>query len=111
MSFLDKLSARLPFGKKAEVLEYFFALNITAESLTAALWTIEGKELKILETSAENYSSLDEIPSVTDKLLDEVLGIREIDVQKILFGVPSNWLSDENLKEEYLKILKGLVKE
>ena len=111
MSFLDKLSARMPFGKKEEILEYFFALNISSEKLTVSLWTIDGRELKISGIASEKYSSLENISSVTDKLLDSVLGIREINVQKILFGVPNSWLADENLKEEYLKILKSLVKE
>ena len=68
MSFLDKLSAFLPFGKKETELEYYFALNIGAEKLTAALWTIDGKQLKILGSAHENYSSNDEIASITDKL-------------------------------------------
>lgn len=112
MSFIDKVTHLLPFGKKKETLEYFFALNISNEELTAALWTIEGKHLKILETASDKYSSsLDDLIVVTDKLLDQVLGIREIDVSKILFGVPSTWLSDEDLKDEDLKVLRGLVKE
>lgn len=111
MSFLDKLSAINPFGKKEEILEYFFALNISNENLTAALWTIEGRQLKILESQSENYLSLEDLPKVTDKLLDLVLGIRDLNVEKILFGVPSSWLSDENLKGEYLKVLRDLVKE
>lgn len=111
MSLLDKLYGLMPFGKKEEVLEYLFSLNITSENLTAALWTIEGKHLKILETASDKYSSPQDLTEVTDKLLDQVLGIREIDVSKILFGVPSTWISDENLKDEYLKILRGLVKE
>lgn len=111
MSFKDKLSAVLPFAKKEEVLEYFFALNISPENLTAALWQLEGKHLKILETATDTYSSLEDLGTVTDKLLDSVLGIREIDPQKILFGVPSTWLTDENLKDENLKILRKLVKE
>src|SRR3989338_6064015 len=111
MSFLSNLKSALPFVKKEEVLEYFFALNIASENLTAALWIIEGKELKILETAFQSYSSLDDLIFVTDKLLDEVLGIREIEPQKILFGVPSLWLRDENLKEEYLIRLRKLVKE
>ncbi len=111
MSVLDRLSAFIPFGKKEEVLEYFFALNIASERLTAALWTIQGKNLNILDTVSQTYSSIDDLVQVTDKLLDKALGIREIDVDKILFGVPSNWLSDENLKEENLNILRGLVKE
>lgn len=111
MSFIDKLSAFLPFGKKEEVLEYFFALNISSEKLTAALWTIEGKQLKILETASDIYSSLDDLGKVTDKLLDSVLGIREIEPQKILFGVPNTWLKDESIKDENLKVLRDLVKE
>ena len=111
MSFLDKLSSLIPFGKKEETVEYFFALNITSEKLTAALWTIEGKFLKVIDSASENYSSPDDLVSTSDKLLDKVLGIRELEVSKILFGVPSNWLTDENLKEENLKLLRGLVKE
>lgn len=111
MSFLDKFTTLLPFGKRKETKEYFFALNIGMGKLTAALWVIEGSALKILETASENYSSNDDIVSVTDKLLDAVLGLKDIDPQKILFGVPSSWIVDENLKDEYLKILKSLVRE
>ncbi len=111
MSFFDKLSARLPFSKKEEELEYYFALNIGSGELTAALWTIEGKQLKILDTASDAYSSQGEIGSVADKLLDSVLGISEVEPKKILFGVPSSWLSDDNLKDEYLKILRSLVKD
>lgn len=119
MSFIDeqvrafgtKLSAYLPFAKKDVELEYYFALNIGNEELTAALWTIEGHKLAILETASDSYSSQVEITSVADKLLDAVLGIREVEPQKILFGVPSHWLSDDSLKDEYLKILRNLVKD
>ncbi|MBI4035539.1 hypothetical protein HY383_01195 [Candidatus Daviesbacteria bacterium] len=111
MSFLDKVTAFLPIGKKEQELEYFFAVSIGVEYLGAALWTIEGKQLKILNIASENYSSNDEIAPIVDKLLDQVVGLKEIEPQKILFGVPSSWLSDDNLKDEYLKLLRSLVKE
>lgn len=111
MSFFDKLTALLPFGKKEKVIEYFFALNISSEKLTAALWQLNGKQLNILETASETYTSLDNLTATADKLLDSVLGIKEIEPQKILFGVPSTWLKDENLKDENLKLLRDLVKE
>ncbi len=111
MSFLSNLTSRLPISKKEQIIEYFFALNIGSEKLTAALWEIEGKNLKILETASDAYSSQDDLIPVTDKLLDGVMGIRQLDVSQILFGVPSNWLSDDNLKEEYLAVLRKLVKE
>lgn len=111
MSFLNNLTAFLPIRKKEEKPEYFFAVNIGAERLTTALWSIEGKELKVLGIASENYSSQDEIVTVLDKLLDEVIGTREIEPQKILFGVPNSWILDDNLKDEYLKILRNIVKE
>lgn len=111
MSFLEKIYSFLPLKKKMAEIEYFFAINIGIEKLTAALWAIEGSQLKILEVASEEYSSNDEIAPISDKLLDAVLGLREIEPQKILFGVPSNWLADDSLKEEYLKLLRGLLKE
>lgn len=111
MSLLGKLTAHMPFFQKPEVSENYFALNIEAEKLTAALWTLEGNKLKILEVAGDSYSGTDDIIKVTDRLLDAVLGEKQIDPQKILFGVPDSWLVDENLKEEHLKFLRKLVKE
>ncbi|MBI2597350.1 baseplate J/gp47 family protein [Candidatus Daviesbacteria bacterium] len=111
MNFLDRLTALILFGKKEEVVEYFFALNIANEQLICALWTIEKKQLKILDIAYENCSSSEDLIPTTDKLLDKVLGVREIEPQKILFGIPSFWLSDGNLKSEKLSILRKLVKE
>lgn len=111
MSFFNKLTRLLPLRKNEEKQEYFFAINIGIEKLTAALWVIQEKELKILDTASDSYSTSEDIIAVTDKLLDQVLGLKEIEPQKILFGVPNFWLSEENLKDEYLKILRRLVKE
>lgn len=111
MSVLQRLAALIPFGKKEEQKEYFFALNIGSEKLTAALWSIEHSELKILDIASDPYSGTAEILKVTDKLLDEVLGVKEIEPHKILFGVPDHFLQDEDLKEEYLKLLRTVVKE
>lgn len=111
MSFVDNFINLLPFRKKEQKVEYFFALNIGLDRLTAALWTIEGKQLKILDTASETYTANEEITNITDKLLDQVLGLKEVEIEKILFGVPNSWLSDDNLKDEYLKLLRGLVKE
>lgn len=111
MSFFDKISALISFGKQKELPEHFFALNISFEKLTASLWTIEGKQLKILEVAEKEYFSKDQIEDCADELLDQVLQNRAIEPHKILFGVPNSWLSDDNLKDDYLKLLRDLVKE
>lgn len=106
-----KLFPFLPFGKKEEEKEYFFALNIGQQTLSAALWELSGKHLQVLQTVTSEYSSLDEIAKITDRLLDSVLGTLEVEPQKILFGVLDSWLSEDDLKEEYLKLLRTIVKE
>lgn len=111
MSFLDKITALIPLRKKETLPEYFFALNIGTEKLTVALWSLQDKELKVLSTASNEYSSNGQILTVSDKLLDEVLGENEVEPRKILFGVPDHFLQDEDLKEEYLKLLRGIVKE
>ncbi|MDO8618454.1 MAG: hypothetical protein Q7R49_00755 [Candidatus Daviesbacteria bacterium] len=111
MSLIGNLTARLPFGKKLPQAEYFFALNVGSEKLTAALWMIEAGVLKVISTSTQDYSSTEEIINVTDKLLDVVLGDSSQDPAKILFGVPDAWLQDDELKDPYLKLLRDLVKE
>src|SRR3989344_6094512 len=110
MSVFDKVSALIPFAKKQETAEYFFALEISQEKLTAGLWQILGKQLKVLATESTEYTQ-DQLLDKTDHLLDKVLGENPVEPQKILFGVPNSWLSDDNLKEEYLKILRNLVRE
>lgn len=111
MSFFDKLTAALPFSKKEEKVEYYFALNIGSNILTAALWAVKDKKLEVVKTASKNYLSLEAITTVADELLDIVLGTLQVEPHKILFGVPDSWLSDDNLKDEYLKLIKKIVKD
>lgn len=110
MDLLSKLTNRLPFGKKKELSQYYFALKIGSDHLTAALWSLEGTKLQVLESASAEYKSED-LVGTTDALLDKVLGIRQLVVEKILFGVPQSWLLDDDLKEEYLNLLRSAVKE
>ncbi len=111
MNLLGNLTARLPFLEKTTSKEYFFALNIGSEALTVCLWSISGNSLKIDNTAFSPYSSSEEITTLADKLLDQVLGTLPIEPSKILFGVPDSWLVDDDLKESELKLLRQLVKE
>lgn len=111
MNLLSRLTNYLPFGKKEELPQYFFALNISADQLTAALWSLKGTKLQVLETATGTYKGESDLVSSTDPLLSKVLGTKEIEVEKILFGVPDSWLLEDDLKEEYLKLLRGVVKE
>ena len=111
MSFIDRFTAQLPFLSKPPQVEYFFALNIGSEILGVAVWAIDSGKLKVINHVFSEYSGVEELISITDKLLDQVLGDSNLEPQKILFGVPDSWLADDNLKDSQLKILRSLVKE
>lgn len=110
MSFLDNLAAYIPFLKKSSVPENFFALNIGLEKIKALVFSIEGNNLKVLNSASGEYSSIDEVLEVTDKLLDQALGSILPEPEKILFGVPDSFLVDEELKDPQLKLLQEVCK-
>lgn len=120
MSFLDKLP-KLPFGSSNKSnFEYYFGLNIEADQVVGSVWGIEGDKMKIVNTAKAPYKSLD--PSSADSsgqgiteaanfALDQALADFEPEPAKILFGVPDDWLQDEDLKPEYLKTLRHMTRE
>lgn len=111
MNFKDILPANLPFGKKEEASEKYFALDIGLKEVTATLWFLAGKHLQIENISTVTFDDPDHLIDASNQALDDVLGVGSVEPTKILFGVPDNWLQDENLKSEYLEVLKKLVKE
>lgn len=111
MNLVNKITAKIPFNKKSATPEYFFALNIGLSRITASVWqTLEGK-LEILSQSVIGYSNTDEFVDKAYQVLDQSLGVLEVEPQKVLFGVPDSWSQDEDLKEPHLKLLRKLLKE
>ncbi len=109
MNFKDLLPKNLPFNKEAPQDEYYFAITISPKEVIGALWSIEGKALKIINTSTVSYESQAQLSDACNQALDEALGDFQPEPTKILFGVPDSWLIDENLNDEYLSVLKKLV--
>lgn len=110
MSLFDKFSKLLPINKKSSNIEYFFALNIDSSSVEGAVWGIEHGKLIVVNTSRQSYKDED-LAQAANLCLDLALADFEYEPEKILFGVPDNWLQDDNLKEEHLKKLRSLVKQ
>lgn len=111
MSFFDKLSKIFPIPSgSTNSKEYFFALNIESKEVEAAVWGIEDKHLNIISSSRKAYKP-ENLVETANFALDEALADFPIEPTKILFGVPDSWLLDDNLKDEYLEILRNLVKE
>jgi hypothetical protein len=112
MNFKDLLPKNIPFlSGGSKDLEYFFALNIGSAELTAAVWGIDGNHLRIINTVNMPVGRDDDLVEAGNRVLDEVLGNFQPEPEKILFGVPDNWLQDDNLKDTHLNFLKHLTKE
>lgn len=111
MNFKDLLPKSLPFSKSKQEFEYFFALNITQNLVEGAVWGIEGNKLVVINTASHKYESEDDLVKAANFALDEALADFQPEPTKILFGVPDAWLQDDDLKPEYLRLLRKMVKE
>lgn len=111
MSFLDKLTAKLPFNKPSEQTEYFFAVSIGSSEVTSTVWGLYGKQIDILGQKTLSYSGTEDLIEKTHQALDDSLGALDLEPEKVLFGVPESWSMDDNLKEPYLKLLSKMLKE
>lgn len=111
MSFLDKITAHLPFNKESEKTEYFFAVTIGLTEVTSTVWGLYGRQIDILGQKTFGYKDLEDLIRKTHQALDESLGVLDLEPEKVLFGVPDNWSMDDNLKEPYLKLLSKMLKE
>lgn len=112
MSILDKLSQYIPYlSKSKETREFFFALNISSDKVEGAVWGLEGNKLRIVSKADRGYKSLDGLSEAANYCLDEALADFQPEPTKVLFGVPDSWLQDDDLKEEYLNLIRKMVRE
>ncbi len=111
MTFLEKLTALLPFNKRTEKTEYFFAVCIGLSEVTSTVWGLMGHQIDILGQKTFPYDGTDDLVEKTHLALDDCLGALDIEPEKVLFGVPESWSMDDNLKEPYLKLLNKMLKE
>lgn len=111
MKILDSILNSLPIPKKNEPVEYYFGLNISSNMVYGCVWGIRSGKLHVISSSKTVYESEKDLIEASNYVLDEALADFKPEPTKILFGVPDDWLADDDLKPEYLKTLKQLVKE
>lgn len=111
MNLKDLLPKSLPFTKPKETFEYFFALNITQDNVEGAVWGIEGNKLVIINSASHKYETEADLVKAANYALDEALADFQPEPVKVLFGVPDAWLQDDDLKPDFLRLLRKIVKE
>src|SRR3989344_2074154 len=104
----------LPFLKKKEKIEYFLALLLREEKVSAVIFEeilgkvkIIGKHEAYFETSIDE-AGFDEWLDVLDKAISTAESAlpNNIETQKTVFGVNENWVEGAKIKKEYLIKLK-----
>ncbi len=96
--------------KEDKSIEYYWALVIEPEWVQAGIWEIVENKAKIIAVSpSAAWASEEELTSACDTVLSAAVSSFPEDAKepsKTVFGVSSTWVSEGQIKGEYLKTLK-----
>lgn len=102
-------------SKKESSSETFLSLVLEAGSVAAGIWFIGSSGLEMLDVSPLSFWNDDsELTNAIDTALSscvQKLPENTKDPQKCVFGVPSSWVKDNEIKEEYLVKIKKACQE
>lgn len=106
----------LDFLKKPEEIEEkYWALLIEPEWVTSAIWQIKDGKVQLIHSSpATRWESDENLLEAIDTSLSSCaqnLSAEASDPTKTVFGVPSTWLEQGNIKDEYLEKLRLVCKD
>lgn len=113
MDFLKNLASRIPFinSGEGEYIENYFSITVLTSIITSSIWQAHNKKVEILGSGSANYQGQEDLIDKVGLSIDHAVGESPIEPKKVLFGVPASWSSDDNLKEDKLRILKKIVSE
>lgn len=98
---------------KKEPKEYISALVVSEDQIEAALWeTKKDGDVTILKTSAHSYTGdWEKAIIAADEAVTEIeVELPEgVELKKVVFGLFPEWVSEDHIKETYLKRLKELT--
>ncbi|MBI3290325.1 hypothetical protein HYZ78_02925 [Candidatus Microgenomates bacterium] len=99
-------------GKRDEQDEILVSFIIGKNWIQAGLWKVVGGKCEVLSTgSTDSWQDTDSFVGAADDSLSSAIGSIEEppeEIKSVVFGLPSDWLSDGNLKPQYLSSLKSL---
>ena len=109
-TILDKIRQQEEEGRG----EHFFALQISPELVKSAIWTVEERQVKILSLgSTEAWLGEENLLQSVDFSLSsavEKLALQEEtpEPNKVIFGLPLNWVDEDKIIPEKSAILKKI---
>lgn len=108
------LPIKLPFLEKAAKPEYYLALLLRDEKVTAVVFEQFEKKAKIIGRHEEYFPDTLETATVEDlvQILDRTISKAEaklpadVESRNTIFGVKDTWVEDKKIKKEHLSELK-----
>lgn len=92
--------------------EYYWTIIIEPSWLQVGIWTIRNKAVQIVSTSpVRKWSDQEELVNVADEALTEAVKDFPEDApepEKTVFGLPPAWVSEGQVKKEYLEHIRQL---
>lgn len=112
----------LPFLKKTPVArsdrEYIFSLEISSESIKSSIWCVINNKIQVLAIGPIcNWDGQgdESLTAACDESLSEVTqkvdSSGNIQPEKVILGLPSDWVLADKIIPAKLKLLKNLTKE
>lgn len=109
------LKRYLPGNDADKNLEYYWALILEPNFVQACIWRISGSSAQIVYTSNPiAWETEEDLVSSTDNALSAAIHDFPEDLRepnKTVFGVVSSWVSEGEIKEDYLERIQKLCKE
>lgn len=98
---------------KNDLKEYFLILGLEEQRISAAVARLFGDEITILGTGESEWSNKENTAEAADIAISTAEKNLEESVllEKVIFGIPINYLENDTIKPEFLTTLKTIAKE
>lgn len=101
-------------NSKPDKAEIHLAVKISTTSVTATVWSVENGKVvigKVGFAPVNESASWDDFLKSADKAISQTLTENDSDAKKVIFAVPSDWVTDGKIHPDHLKSLRHLCKE
>lgn len=111
MGYFSQLIQKLGISKNRTAnngAESYLALTLTPDTVTACTWQFVDEKVETRGISSKHYANTQNLVHEAAVAIDKAVEAASSDVDKVVFGLSSNWFEGDNLKAESSKILNNL---
>ena len=113
MDIVGKITQFFSQKRPEDQPEVYLALQIDHTSVKAATWRLVDQKVAMLGTGKASYPENDWERAIdaADTAIADAMAECEIEIPKVMFGLPEHWVSEERIHEPYFSHIKKFAKE